>query len=89
MSYPIQVIPAKVCEHKTTGRRASIYGAHPASNKPGDMYSDWHVIQVGWTVRNSDETTGVCRPPWATKEAAEEFLKQHGRANHMLPTLDN
>jgi hypothetical protein len=75
---PIDVIPSRRLRHTTTGRTASLYGAHPATGAPGDTRKDWTVETVGWTVANDDGTYGCGRQPWATREGAEAYFFQHG-----------
>lgn len=64
----VEVIPSKVYRHKVTGRRASIYGAHP---EPGAV-ENWEIVQVGWTWKKDDGTIGLGCVPAATQEEAEK-----------------
>jgi hypothetical protein len=86
--YPIQVIPSKRYRNKITGHQTSVYGASPWTGHPGNCEKDWETITIGWTCRNSNETIGNGQRPFATKEAAEAYLAQYGRANHRLPTIE-
>jgi len=48
------------------GRTASVYGAHPGHG--------FEVVPSGWDIYwTGDGTVGRCKPPFATKEEADEF----------------
>lgn len=67
-----EVIPHKVWLH-TSGRKASIYGAHPSTNSADEP--NWEIVEAGFTVRdNHRNTVGMCRPPFATEQAAQDFV---------------
>ena len=72
-----KVIRARAWQHKGTGSRASIYGAHPAGGMPGNMKADWEVVETGWTIAWPDGTVGCMKPPFATQEGAEAYLAAH------------
>lgn len=69
-----EVIPSRCYQHKETGMKASLCGAHPAADGNTDA---WEVIQVGWTVRDHKRNVvGIGRQPWATKEEADTWAKE-------------
>jgi len=71
---------ALVMRHKTSGREASPYGSAPWTGAQGDTEADWEMVQVGWTVRWNDGTIGLrVRPPMASQEEVETFLRTTGR----------
>jgi len=71
-----KVIESKVWRHKITGQSASIYGACPWTTLADK--ENWHIVSRGWTVENPyTNEVGICRPPWETREEAEEFAKTH------------
>lgn len=58
------------------GRGASVYGAVPYRSAAEKERDGWRVECVGWTLRNEDNgTVGIGRPPFETKEAAENHLQ--------------
>lgn len=69
-----EVVPHKVWLH-TSGRKASIYGASPycsAADEP-----NWKMVEAGFTVRdNHHNTVGMGRPPFATEQAAQDFVDE-------------
>jgi hypothetical protein len=70
-----EVIPSRRWRH-VSGKTVSIYGACPWT-RAADA-ADWHVEESGWTVRNPyNGEVGTGRPPFATKEEAELFAKDH------------
>lgn len=79
--YPVKVIPAKVLRNKNDGRIASITGSHPATNRSGDAYDDWEIVQKGFTFINSNGTIGIGRTPFETEIEASNYLKLHGKNN--------
>lgn len=66
-----EVIESKVWRNAETGKQASIYGAAPFwGADPGA----WAVVTRGWTIRDKKENTvGMGRAPFATREDAEAF----------------
>jgi hypothetical protein len=70
----LKVIPSRKLRNKVDGRIASPYGAHPATGAPGNNYSDWEMITVGWTWLNSNGTIGLGRAPAETREEAEAIM---------------
>ena len=71
-----QVIESKVWRHKS-GRTASIYGALPWHNEK--ERPDWEFHVQGWTVYNPlTNEVGACRPPFATREAAQDWADNAG-----------
>jgi len=60
----VEIIRAKVWEHKETGRHVSIYGASPG---PKDQ---WELIEIGWTWRLSNGTVGLGIQPVKTRKEA-------------------
>lgn len=72
---PIESIPAKHYQHKTTKRTASVYGAHPQSGAHGNTYDDWEVVTKGWITRNDNGTVGHGALPFETKEQCDQFIK--------------
>lgn len=67
--------PAFVMRHKSTGRKASCHGAHPATGAPGNTYDDWERVENGFTAHWPDGTIGFGhRPNPATRETAENWL---------------
>ena len=76
---PFEVVPAKHWRNKVTGSTASVHGASPyVSDKDKE---NWEVVNSGWTVYNRNENTyGVGKHPWATREAALSWAnKEHNR----------
>lgn len=69
-----KVIPARVWRH-VYGRTASIRGAAPWHNHKDRC--DWTTEVIGWTVQHSDGTTGLGRPPFATREEAQAWCDAH------------
>ena len=64
------VVESKIWQHKTTGRRVSIYGACPWTSDAEK--ADWDLVSPGWTLFNrATNTVGCGRVPWATREAAQ------------------
>jgi len=69
-----KVIEALVWKH-TSGRTASVGGAVPWAWR-GEA-DQWKMEQVGFTVRHPDGTTGIGRPPFATREEAQAWVDAH------------
>jgi hypothetical protein len=79
----LEVIPYRFWKNKVTGRTASVAGAHPAGS-PADR-ANWEIVTEGWTWRNDNGTTGLCRPPAKTREEAEEVMKRWNAAGFAAP----
>ncbi len=76
MPIKVKIVPSVAWVHTETSQRVSIYGALPWTC-PADM-KYWEKREVGWTVYNINESTyGFGRPPFATREGIEAFLKAH------------
>ncbi len=60
-----EVIPCRRYRHPD-GRTASIFSADPG---PG-----FEVETIGWTIQHPDGTTGIGKPPFPTKEAAQAWV---------------
>ncbi len=74
-----KVIPSKHWEHKTTGRRASLYGAVPWTGEAGDGKEHWEVVENGWTIAWPDGTVGIGRIPFASADQAQKWVDEHPR----------
>jgi hypothetical protein len=84
MPLKVRIVQSYVWFHTQTGQRVSIYGACPWGSPSEQKY--WEKRQVGWTVYNVNENTyGMCRPPFATKEGLEEYLRSHPDAFTIVP----
>jgi hypothetical protein len=71
-----EVIESKSWRNNVTGARASIYGACPWTSER--ERPEWEIVVNGFTVRNPyTGEVGVCRPAWATREAAEKYAAEH------------
>lgn len=68
----VSVIPNTFYRHKSSGRKASFYGAGPwASAAEKDQ---WEIVTDGFTWKDDwSGTIGLSRPPAATKEDAESI----------------
>jgi len=70
-----EVIKAKQWRH-VNGATASIYGAVPWQSPAEKL--NWTMEECGWTVLNPiTGIVGVCRPPWATQEAAQKYADEN------------
>lgn len=70
-----EVIVSKSWKNHKTGATASIYGACPWTNAADEP--NWSVVTCGWTLRNNrNETVGIGRLPFATKELAVEHANK-------------
>ncbi len=84
MSMKVRIVPSIVWQHRTTGQRASIYGAVPWTSPYAMPF--WEKRQIGWTTFNVNENTyGFGREPFATKEGIEAFLKAHPDQFEIVP----
>jgi len=70
--------------NQTTERRVSPYGACPWYNAADK--ANWKLTQVGWTTYNSNNTYGICRPPFTTKEEAIEYCTKNKLFKHLKKT---
>ena len=61
-------------QHKD-GRTASIRGAAPWTSEADA--ANWSTVQVGFTIRHPDGTTGIGKPPFETREAAQKWANEH------------
>lgn len=69
----------EVIEHRVwlhdDGRRASIYGAIPWLSEADKLR--WVIFSEGYTIwDNQNNTCGMGRVPWKTKEEAEVWIKE-------------
>jgi hypothetical protein len=78
-----KVIASKQLRNRTTGATASPYGAVPWTGAPGNRREDWEMEEVGFTISWPDGTVGIGRQPFATREAAEAWMKEHPRFRGM------
>lgn len=65
---PGEVIPYRFNRHPD-GRTASLFGASPGAG--------FVIVSQGFTVRHPDGTTGLGRPPFATREEAQAWVDAH------------
>lgn len=75
MSSPrYEVIPSRCWKHGPTGQRVSLYGAVPYQSDAAA--EGWSVVTVGFTISDKvTGTVGICRPPFTTKEEAEQVAQ--------------
>lgn len=69
-----EVIHALQFRHKD-GRTASISGAVPWTSEADA--ANWSTVQVGFTIRHPDGTTGIGKPPFETFDAAQAWCDAH------------
>lgn len=76
-----EVIEARRWKHTgnaanpATGRTASVGGAAPWLSE--NDRSAWTLEVTGYTIRHPDGSTGLGRPPFATREAAQAWIDAH------------
>lgn len=69
-----EVIEARIWRHKD-GRTASTRGAAPWLSESDR--SSWNLEVTGYTIKHPDGTTGLGRPPFPSKEAAQAWVDAH------------
>lgn len=89
MSGTIEIIPAKVREHRQSGDRISIFSVTPYGTA-----DDWQTVVTGWTLGITDHrgayTQGIGRKPFTTAEEAREHAHRLAaiRGATVLPTTE-
>lgn len=69
-----EVIEARRWRHPS-GATASLSGAVPwSATRP---QHEWELEVYGWTVKHPDGTTGLGKPPFETREAAQAWVDEH------------
>jgi hypothetical protein len=72
-----EVIPHRYWFNRTTGARASLYGAAPWTNDAEAQ--QWERVIDGWTIRNNQTgTIGTARTPVASIGEAHALIRAMG-----------